>query len=394
MGRQGAAAPGKGDDKASDSPRDRQWRRWSVAGVAIRVAVVTGPAAIGLATSWALSRALPAPSDRLHTVLWWTVVSAATVAVLIAAERVTRRLMPLATLFGLSLVFPDKAPSRFRVARRLGRPAELRRRLEEAQTQGQGDDVRRMQTVLELVTALAIHDKQTRGHSERVRVFTDMIAVELHLSTEDRGRLRWASLLHDVGKLNVSHDILTKPGRPTDAEWDELRRHPDEGARLIASILPWLGRWGQAVAHHHERWDGKGYPRGLEGEGISLGGRIVAVADAFEVMTAARPYKRPVGPVAARQELVRCSGTHFDPEVVRAFLNVSLGRLWRAMGPAAVLAQLPLISPLGRAIAGLGERATPAVAGAATATVVATGGFVAPPRHVLASPPAATMLSP
>ncbi len=200
-----------------------------------------------------------------------------------------------------------------------------------------------MQQVLELVAALSVHDRQTRGHSERVRVFADLIADEMHLSDADRARLRWASLLHDIGKLVVPPEILTKPAALTDVEMSAVRRHPEEGERLIGPLRAWLGEWGEAVVQHHERYDGTGYPHGLAGDQISLAGRIVAVADSYEVMTAARPYRKSISVSAARKELVKCSGTQFDPMVVRAFLNISMGRLWRVVGFGSWVAQLSLL---------------------------------------------------
>ena len=142
----------------------------------------------------------------------------------------------------------------------------------------------------------------------------------------DRDRLQWACLLHDIGKLAVPAHILSKAGRPDDEEWAILKRHPAVGGEIVDSLAPWLGEWGRAASEHHERWDGKGYPRALAGEQISLAGRIVAVADAYDVITSTRSYKKPMSAEAARRELVRCAGTQFDPTVVRAFLNVSLGR--------------------------------------------------------------------
>src|SRR5581483_206979 len=194
------------------------------------------------------------------------------------------------------------------------------------------------------------------------------------LSAEDRSKLRWASLLHDIGKLRVSHDILNKPGRPSAEEWEELRRHPQEGARLAGPIIDWLGELGPAIAHHHERWDGGGYPLGLAGERISLGGRIVAVADAFETMTAARAYKKPMRPEAARQELVACAGAHFDPAVVRAFLQISLRKVTRAVGLSAWVAQFPTLGRIGPFLEQAGSTmASAAVAGALAAGVAAGG---------------------
>jgi hypothetical protein len=165
----------------------------------------------------------------------------------------------------------------------------------------------------------------------------------MHLSDGDRARLRWASLLHDIGKLVVPPEILTKPAALNDAEMSAIRRHPEEGEKLIGPLRAWLGEWGDAVIQHHERYDGTGYPRGLAGDQISLAGRIVAVADSYEVMTAARPYRKSISVSAAREELVKFSGTQFDPLVVRAFLNISMGRLWRVVGFGSWVAQLSLL---------------------------------------------------
>jgi putative nucleotidyltransferase with HDIG domain len=311
----------------------------------VRIGVVVVPAAAGIAAGTFLSRVLPHTTGVGPALLSFAAISSVMLVTIIGLERAGRRLLPLAALLNLSLLFPDRAPKRFAIARRVGRPRDLQRQLQEARDNGvQGGEVAYMQQVLELVAALSVHDKQTRGHSERVRIFADLIADEMNLSVADRARLRWASLLHDIGKLVVPSEILSKPARLNDAEMTAVKRHPEEGARLIGPLRAWLGEWGDAVVQHHERYDGKGYPFQLAGDQISLGGRIVAVADSYEVMTAVRPYRKPVSVSAAREELVKCSGTQFDPIVVRAFLNISMGRLWRVVGFASWVAQLPLIA--------------------------------------------------
>ncbi|MHB1930045.1 MAG: fibronectin type III domain-containing protein [Acidimicrobiales bacterium] len=206
----------------------------------------------------------------------------------------------------------------------------------------------------------------TRGHSERVRVLTDLIADQLRLPQHDRDRLRWSALLHDVGKLAGPRGVLNKPDKPNPSEWTVLRNHPLEGARLTAPLADWLGPWAAAILQHHERWDGTGYPYGLAGEDISLGGRIVAVADAYETMTAVRSYKKPVPAQAARGELATCAGRQFDPVVVRAFLEASVGRIHALGGPLAWLGELRQL----RGIPNIGRLAT-------TAQQVATGAAVA-----------------
>src|SRR6185295_13004662 len=174
--------------------------------------------------------------------------------------------------------------------------------------------------------------------------------VELQLGDEDREKVRWAELLHDIGKLRVPGEILRKPGKPTPEEWTLLKTHPAEGLELIRGpIADWLGDWSLAVGEHHEQFDGSGYPSGLAGTDISYAGRLVAVADVFDVITAARSYKKPMTIQEARAEITRCAGSQFDPEMVRAFLQISIGDLRKAMGPLSWLTQLALFSRLAAA---------------------------------------------
>jgi hypothetical protein len=206
--------------------------------------------------------------------------------------------------------------------------------------------------------------------------------------------LRWASLIHDIGKLDVPGPLLRKRGKPNQAEWATLRLHPETGARITAPLAEWLGPYSRVAIEHHERFDGTGYPYGLKGTEISLGARIVALADAFEVMTAARPYKRASSRAAALREVARCSGTHFDPLVVRAFLNVSTPRLRKALGPASVIGQVPVIgtapmSGLPEVAAQLARGAGTAVLGGVTGVVVTAAPTALAPA-LAAAPPAHT----
>jgi HD-GYP domain-containing protein (c-di-GMP phosphodiesterase class II) len=126
------------------------------------------------------------------TICWWVAVADATLLTVIAVERITRQLLPLAALLNLSLAFPDQAPRRFAVARRVGRPRDLQHQLEKARAaHGKTADIPYMQTILELIAALGVFDQRTRGHVDRVRVFTEIIAAEMHLPPADRARLRW-----------------------------------------------------------------------------------------------------------------------------------------------------------------------------------------------------------
>jgi HD-GYP domain-containing protein (c-di-GMP phosphodiesterase class II) len=302
----------------------------------VRIVVFAVPILLSILVTSAMTQMVHRPRGITANVAWWIYMSLVGTSVLYAADVVMRRLLPLSTLLKLTLVFPDHAPARFRVALRTGTPKQLARKLQDAQLHTLGDTPQdAAEKLLELVAALSVHDRLTRGHCERVRAYTDVITKELRLAPDDASKMHWAAMIHDIGKLEVPAEILSKPVRLTDAEFEIIKTHPQAGARIAAPLAGWLGEWFHAIDHHHERWDGKGYPYGLAGTDIPLAGRIAAVADVYDVITAARSYKKPQPAADARRELARCAGTQFDPEVVRAFLGVSLGRLRLMMGPLA-----------------------------------------------------------
>ena len=335
------------------------------------------PIAAAVATSAVLSRRFTEPEGWTGHAGQWALLFAASTAVLLVVDRGAKRLLPLAALLKLSMLFPDAAPKRLTVARKSGSVRNLQARLDEAKALGADDQpTRAAEVILALVGALHAHDRHTRGHSERVRWFTDLLAEELKLPPADRDRLRWAALLHDIGKLHISPKILNKPGKLVRREWRHIHRHPEAGARIVAPLAPWLGEWSATIEQHHEKYDGSGYPHGLKGGEISLGARIVAVADAYEVMTAVRSYKKAASAATARKELTKSAGTHFDPIIVRAFLNVSIGRLRWVSGPVAWVAQIPFVGwvpRLAEGAAAVSGQAAGAAGAVGTAAVLSGG---------------------
>jgi diguanylate cyclase (GGDEF)-like protein len=174
-------------------------------------------------------------------------------------------------------------------------------------------------TIIGLAEALDIRDTGTARHSQAVGRYARMMAAELGFSPDRVERIRIAGVLHDVGKIGISDRVLTKPGPLDEAEWEEMRTHPEIAARLLsrpefADLCSW-------IEAHHERLDGKGYPEGLMADAIPVEARILSVADAYEAMTADRVYRPALGEEAARAELRAGSGSQFDGEVVEAFLE-------------------------------------------------------------------------
>jgi len=172
-----------------------------------------------------------------------------------------------------------------------------------------------------LAAAIEARDPYTVGHSARVTQYAVAIAESMKLSTEETEEIRLAALLHDIGKIGVSDHILNKPGRLDEEEYSAMKMHPELSMRIMAP-LPHRGDIIPIIYHHHEHFDGSGYVDGQAGEDIPLGARIVSVADAYEAMTSDRPYRAALSREDAVQELRVNSGTQFDPEVVRHFLNL------------------------------------------------------------------------
>jgi response regulator RpfG family c-di-GMP phosphodiesterase len=177
-------------------------------------------------------------------------------------------------------------------------------------------------TLQALVTALDFRDNETQGHSYRVVEYAVQVAERMGLGEPELTWIRRGAILHDVGKIGVADAVLRKPGKLVDAEWEEMRKHPEMGYRMLRHI-PFLKPALGIVLSHQERFDGTGYPRGLKGEEIPLGARIFAVVDTFDAMTSDRPYRAALSIHAARDEITRCTGTQFDPQVTEAFLSIN-----------------------------------------------------------------------
>jgi diguanylate cyclase (GGDEF)-like protein len=184
---------------------------------------------------------------------------------------------------------------------------------------GIADRLARFRAAAALARAVDSRDVYTGSHSERVAAIAGAIAEQLDLPATDIELTRLAGSLHDLGKLAIPEEILQKPGDLTSAEWLVVQRHPQIAHRMLESLgVDPVADW---VLHHHERWDGSGYPDGLAGEDIPLGSRIVYVAEVYDAMTFGRLYRSPRSRDQALAEIDRCSGVQFDPQVVRAFFS-------------------------------------------------------------------------
>ncbi|MBQ3797767.1 MAG: HD-GYP domain-containing protein [Butyrivibrio sp.] len=177
------------------------------------------------------------------------------------------------------------------------------------------------QTATALVSAIDAKDEYSRGHSQRVADYSEKIARYLGKSEEDCRKIYYAALLHDVGKIGISDNIINKHGEPTEEEYEVIMQHPIIGEQILSSITeyPYLSI---GARYHHERYDGKGYPEGLKGEDIPEIARIIAVADTYDAMTSSRSYRSALPQLVAREEIVKGAGTQFDPYIVRIMQHV------------------------------------------------------------------------
>ncbi|MBI4304618.1 MAG: GAF domain-containing protein [Chloroflexi bacterium] len=175
-------------------------------------------------------------------------------------------------------------------------------------------------TIKALASAVDAKDHYTRGHSQRVMEYALIGGASLSLSVGELETIEYAGILHDIGKIGVADSILSKPGRLTEDEWKVVRRHPETGAKILSSI-PFLADVKELVLHHHERYDGGGYPHGLRKEEIPIGSRLLSVADSFDTITTDRSYRAARSVDYALEELARCCGSQFCPVAVAAFVS-------------------------------------------------------------------------
>ncbi len=177
-----------------------------------------------------------------------------------------------------------------------------------------------LEVLYSLADAVDARDIYTIGHSKRVTECATNIARVMGLKKKELDAIRLGGPLHDIGKIAVKDAIISKPGKLTEDEFSQIKIHPVKGYRIIEG-MDFLGEARLLALHHHERFDGKGYPYGLKGEEIPLGARILAAADAIDAMTSDRPYRKALELDMVLKELEKCSGTQFDPRVVNAFLE-------------------------------------------------------------------------
>ncbi|HEX5131090.1 MAG TPA: HD domain-containing phosphohydrolase [Candidatus Krumholzibacteria bacterium] len=174
-------------------------------------------------------------------------------------------------------------------------------------------------TLRSLISIIEAKDPYTKGHTERVASYAVALAGKMGLPDDDLKRIMFAALMHDIGKMGVLDEIVNKPGALTDEEWALMREHPVTGARIVEK-MEFLTGTADIVRHHHEAWNGRGYPDGLQGDDIPLGARIVTVADSFDAMTTDRPYRKALTVDEAIARLEESAGVQFDAELVKTFI--------------------------------------------------------------------------
>jgi putative nucleotidyltransferase with HDIG domain len=198
-----------------------------------------------------------------------------------------------------------------------------------------------LEVVTTLVSVIEAKDEYTRGHSERVQAMSLAVGEAMGLEPGLKEDLRWAAILHDIGKIGIPDTILRKPGKLTDEEFAEIKKHPDRGVEILKHLAS-LAHVLPAIRHHHERVDGRGYPSGLSGEDIPLLARIIAVGDTFDAITSTRAYRVAGSPAEALAEIERVGGTQLDAQIASIFVTMCRQDLG-----AAILAPL---SQLGREV--------------------------------------------
>jgi diguanylate cyclase (GGDEF)-like protein/putative nucleotidyltransferase with HDIG domain len=185
----------------------------------------------------------------------------------------------------------------------------------------------RSKTIDLVLNTLYKKSNREQLHSVNVSEICEAIATKMGISKHDVYQIKIAGLMHDIGKIEIDAKILNKPEKLNKEEWEQMQRHPEIGYRILSSVNEFSGI-ADDILEHQERWDGKGYPRGLKGEESSLHARIIALADAYDAMTSDRTYGKAISEEEAIKEMRRCAGTQFDPDITRLFIEKVLGKEW------------------------------------------------------------------
>ena len=193
--------------------------------------------------------------------------------------------------------------------------------LDDIKNKVDAEDKEIITSIKTLISVINAKDRFTYGHVERVVIYAKLIADKLKLNHIDKETLIYGSYMHDIGKINISKEILIKKMPLTNSEWSELKNHPSFGFDIIKDV-PALKHVAYIVLYHHERYDGKGYPYGLTGENIPYLARILTVIDSFDAMTSNRPYNTCKSYEEGKEELIKCSGSQFDPKIVNEFIDI------------------------------------------------------------------------
>ncbi|MFV0517865.1 MAG: HD-GYP domain-containing protein [Aminipila sp.] len=171
-----------------------------------------------------------------------------------------------------------------------------------------------------IVAALEVRDRYTANHSRRVSDMTENTCIALGMEIEEYEPIHMAAHVHDIGKIGISDFILLKPGRLSCHEWEQIKKHSQIGADILSKSLT-LKSLSKIVLHHHERWDGKGYPEGLKGEKIPWGSRVIAICDSIDAMMSSRIYRKRITAEQCKEEIYKCSGQMYDPKIAKFILK-------------------------------------------------------------------------
>ena len=369
---------------ASRSQRtSREGSRSRPATAVTKGVVFVVPAALGFAIAYSILTVMGPYSSTIEHVAWFGIAVLVSGVTSIFAGDMTRLLISRTSLYRRANNFENEVEELFSTSLQQGNTKAIRRAAIE-----HGQDAAFIDEVLLLLDQLGRHESSTREHSERVRAYASLIGTQIGLSDEELASLNWTALLHDIGKLDVPPWILTTETLPSEGERDVLQRHPETARARLRRLEPTLGASiYDGALHHHEQWDGKGYPHQLLGSQIPLHGRITAIANAFDVMTSARSYKKPLPISDARQELTSEAGTLFDPELVAAFLRIGDEDLKAIRGWSVSIAGFALA---GSRIAAIGSHAAVAAATVAGAGVSSAVAAELPPPAIAFETPTTT----